>query len=169
MSANGLPVFDKTLQTTHVWLDEIMEEIGPDRHLAWKCLAVVLHGLRDRLQIGLSAHFAAELPLLVRGVYYHDYSPARQPDDCDLEEFLEDVDDRLFNNRPTDPRAATAAVFATLSRHIPPPLIRKVQQALPKRLRTFWLDAADGVEPPPPPRFGRLMRARRPDEARVFW
>ena len=39
MSANGLPVFDKTLQTTNIWLDQIMERIGPDRQSAWKVLS----------------------------------------------------------------------------------------------------------------------------------
>ena len=29
MSATGLDVFDKTLQTTNIWLKEIAEEIGP--------------------------------------------------------------------------------------------------------------------------------------------
>lgn len=28
MSATGLDVFDKTLQTTHIWLDQIMEKLG---------------------------------------------------------------------------------------------------------------------------------------------
>ena len=31
MSATGLEVFDKTLQTTNTWLNEIGEKIGPDR------------------------------------------------------------------------------------------------------------------------------------------
>ncbi len=34
MSATGLDVFDKTLQTTHIWLKEIEDEIGPDRQIA---------------------------------------------------------------------------------------------------------------------------------------
>ena len=33
MSATGLDVFDKTLQTTHTWLDEIMNDLGPDRQV----------------------------------------------------------------------------------------------------------------------------------------
>ena len=31
MSATSLDVFDKTLQTTNIWLDEIMAKLGPDR------------------------------------------------------------------------------------------------------------------------------------------
>ena len=75
MSASGLDVFDKTLQTTHLWLDEIQAELGPDRQVAWKVLSVVLHKLRDRLPVQLAAHLGAELPLLVRGVYYDQFQP----------------------------------------------------------------------------------------------
>src|SRR5215216_2105665 len=54
MSATGLDVFDKTLQTTNTWLDEIMAKIGPDRQLAWHALGAVLRALRDRLPLGLA-------------------------------------------------------------------------------------------------------------------
>jgi hypothetical protein len=35
MSATGLEVFDRTVQTTNAWLKEIMEITGPDRHRAY--------------------------------------------------------------------------------------------------------------------------------------
>ena len=77
MSAKGLDVFDKTIQTANVWLEEINQAIGPDRQLAWKVLSVVLHKLRDRLPVELSAHLSAELPLVIRGAYYDQFTPAR--------------------------------------------------------------------------------------------
>ena len=49
MSATGLAVFDKTLQVTNTWLDEIIAELGPDRQVAWHVLSAVLHAVRDRL------------------------------------------------------------------------------------------------------------------------
>ena len=92
MSATGLEVFDKTLQTTNIWLNEIMDRLGPDRQLAWKALSVVLHKLRDRLPLELSAHLGAQLPLLVRGIYYDQFEPGRIPADCrSPEEFTEEV------------------------------------------------------------------------------
>ena len=42
MSATGLDVFDKTLQTTHLWLNEIMDVTGPDKQVAWHVLDAVL-------------------------------------------------------------------------------------------------------------------------------
>ena len=59
MSATGLDVFDKTIQTTNIWLDEIMEDMGPDRQVAWHTLGAVLRTLRDRLPPDLAAHLGA--------------------------------------------------------------------------------------------------------------
>ena len=36
-------MFDKTLQTTNIWLDEIMAKRGLDRQMAWHVLGAVLH------------------------------------------------------------------------------------------------------------------------------
>jgi uncharacterized protein (DUF2267 family) len=149
MSATGLDVFDKTLQTTNIWLDEIMTAIGPDRQVAWKVLSVVLHKLRDRMPVELSAHLGAELPLLVRGVYYDQYQPARQPTEWELDEFVEEVSEWLSDIRPVNPREAVQTVFAVLSRHIPRGQIDNVQQALPQDIRALWIAAEEGVVPPP--------------------
>ena len=139
MSANGLEVFDRTLQTTHVWLGEIMAEIGPERQLAWKVLSVVLHKLRDRLPVELAAHLGAQLPLLVRGVYYDQFQPARQPSDCrGWDDFVAEVSDWLADTRPVDPKDAIDVVLRVLTRHVPPGQIENVRDALPHDIRRHW-------------------------------
>ena len=143
MSATGLDVFDKTLQTTNIWLNEIMDRIGPDRQVAWKVLSAVLHKLRDRLPVELAAHLGAQLPLLVRGVYYDQFEPARMPGDCRTPEgFRTEVAEGLTDIRPVDPDEAIAAVFAVLDRHLSEGQLAKVRSALPKGLRMAW-DGAD--------------------------
>ena len=166
MSANGLEVFDKSLQTTHIWLNEITEVIGPDRKVAWKVLSTVLHKLRDRLRVEDAAHLSAELPLIVRGVFYDQFQPSRQPMSCNLEEFIAEVGEWLQDTRPVDPREATRAVFATLSRHIPRGQITKTQNALSEDLRAFWQSAAADVTPPPEP--ARTDRSGVGEEPRSF-
>ena len=142
MSANGLEVFDKTLETTHIWLKEITTDLGPDRQVAWKVLSTVLHKLRDRLSINLAAHLGAQLPLLIRGVYYDQFEPAKMPAVCrSREEFVEEVAEWLSDTRPVDPERAIIAVFRTLSRHVSEGQIDHVKQALPKGLRQMWDDA----------------------------
>lgn len=149
MSATGLDVFDKSLQTTNIWLNEIVSQIGSDERVAWKVLSVVLHKLRDRLPIDLSAHLSAQLPLVVRGAYYDQYEPSVQPTDCDLKAFIDEVQEWLADTRKVDAKEAVQAVFAVLSRHVPRSQIDKVQNALPGDLREFWRGAEEGVIPPP--------------------
>src|SRR5687767_2599241 len=138
MSATGLDVFDKTLQTTNIWLNEINERIGPDRQVAWKVLSTVLHKLRDRLPMPLAAHLGAQLPLLVRGAYYDQFEPRKLPMSCDYEEFVAEVDEWLTDTKPVAAEAAIAAVFALLSRHISAGQIAKIQDALPEELCVLW-------------------------------
>ena len=170
MSANGLEVFDKTLQTTHIWLDEVMAAIGPDRKVAWKVLSTVLHKLRDRIPVELAAHLGSQLPLLVRGAYYDQFQPARQPTACrSYEEFCDEVAEWLRDTRPVDPQLAVRTVFAVLSRHIPQGQISKVQDVLPRDLRDAWRSGVESVEPPPAQGEGNRHSARRmraEDEAR---
>lgn len=139
MSANGLEVFDKTLQTTHIWLDEIIEDLHTDRHTAWHVLGAVLRALRDRLQVGLSAHLSAELPLLVRGLYYDQWRPSEEKlKQRSLAEFLEHVSDGLVDTKPIGSVEASRTVFAVLNRHIERGQIEKVRQALPAEIRDLW-------------------------------
>jgi len=141
MSANGVDAFDKTIQTTHIWLNEIMAELGPDRQVAWKVLSTVLHKLRDRLHLGLAAHLGSQLPLLVRGAYYDQFEPGRLPAECDTrEQFVAEVQEWLSDTRPIDPDAACRAVFGVLARHVSPGQVDKVCNALPKQLRS-WFEA----------------------------
>jgi uncharacterized protein (DUF2267 family) len=148
VAATGLEVFDKTLQTTNIWLDDIMAEIGPDRQLAWKVLSTVLHKLRDRMPVEAAAHLGAQLPLLVRGAYYDQYIPARQPNEvATIEEFCADVGKWLSDARPVDPTAAVRAVFAVLQKHLDPGMVTKVQVILPQSIRTFWQSMAPQREP----------------------
>ncbi len=138
MSATGLEVFDKTLQTTNIWLNEIIDATGCDRQAAWKMLSAVLHQLRDRLPLPLGAHLAAQLPLLIRGIYYDQFEPERVPADCRRpEDFLEAVAEAL-QNRQVDVDEAVTAVFALLDRHLSDGLTAKIRASLPRAVAMLW-------------------------------
>lgn len=79
---NRLEVFDKTVQTTNAWLKEITEATGLDRRRAYRVLAAVLHALRDRLTVDEVAQLGAQLPILVRGLYYDNGTPPESPSGC---------------------------------------------------------------------------------------
>lgn len=141
MSATGLEVFDKTLQTTHVWLDEIMraEAVGPNRQLAWRLLGATLRAVRDRLPVDLAAHLGAQLPILIRGAYYDQFRPSAMPRrERSLDEFLAVIASDLSMARPVDVREGAQAVLAALARHADPGQVAKVRDSLPEPIRAFW-------------------------------
>lgn len=139
MSATGLEVFDKTLQTTHIWLDEIKEVLGPDTQVAWHALGAVLHALRDRLPLELSVHLGAQLPMLVRGLYYDQWHVGGQPLPIrSRDEFLGLVHRGLATIRPVDAADASRAVFQVINHHADPGQVAKVREALPEPIRALW-------------------------------
>lgn len=141
MSSTGLEVFDRTLQTTHIWLDEISEDLATDRHTAWHVLGAVMRSLRDRLPPELSAHLSAELPLLVRGCYFDGWKPGRENLKLrSLAEFLEKVSDGLANTKPIGSLDASRSVFAVLDRHLDHGQMEKIRHALPEDIRGLWPD-----------------------------
>jgi uncharacterized protein (DUF2267 family) len=141
MSATGLKVFDSTLQSTNIWLDDIMHELGwDDRHKAYTALRVVLHSLRDRLSVDNAAHLGAQLPMLVRGFYYDGWHPAHKPvKERALDMFLMHITDAYLRDIEADSRQIARAVLGTISKHVTEGEVEKVQRALPAELRDFWI------------------------------
>jgi uncharacterized protein (DUF2267 family) len=110
MSITGLDVFDSTVHQTNAWLKAIMGRLGTeDRHRAYLALRTTLQALRDRLQPEMAVHLGAQLPMLVRGVYYEDWHMAGTPTrERHKEEFLAHVA-TAFSQGPRDrPRAHRA-------------------------------------------------------------
>lgn len=136
MSTTGLAVFDKTLQTTHIWLDEISEAIGPDRQRSYHALRAVLFTLRDRLSVEEAFHMSAQLPMLVRGIFWDGYRPSGKPERYrSLAEFLEHVESRIGD---IDPEEATRAVFKVLDRHLAGGELEDVRQSLPAEVQALF-------------------------------
>jgi uncharacterized protein (DUF2267 family) len=139
MSATGLEVFDRTVQLTNIWLNEIMAELGPDRHFGWHVLGAVLRCLRDQLPPEMAAHLGAQLPLLVRGTYYDGWRGLAEPgSERSADAFLDRVATGLATTRPVAPRAAVLTVLGVLSRHIDRGQVMKVRDCLPKDIRRLW-------------------------------
>jgi uncharacterized protein (DUF2267 family) len=128
-----------TLQTTQEWLKQIRDYADlPDEEHAYSVLRAVLHQLRDRLTLQEAFDLAAQLPILVRGIYFEGYQPAQQHRKIrDKQIFLNGVATRLQPHR-IPPDGAVRAVFATLSSRCDPGEIADVVDQLPSDLQAFW-------------------------------
>jgi uncharacterized protein (DUF2267 family) len=141
MSTTGLDVFDTTVHKTNAWLNDLRAELlTEDRHLAYLALRATLHALRDRLPVAEVAHLGAQLPLLIRGVYYEGWRPTARPLKLRRrEDFLARIAEELQGpDEPADPELIAEAVFAVLARRITAGEIEDVKAILPAAIRDLW-------------------------------
>jgi uncharacterized protein (DUF2267 family) len=139
MSATGLEVFDSTLQKTNTWLRETMDELSTeDRHLAYEGLRAVLHALRDRLTVNEAADLGAQLPMLIRGLYYEGWRPSARHK-ADVGEFLTSIRTHMGRGLGgPPPRDVARAIFRVLELHVTPGELEDVKGCLPTEVRDLW-------------------------------
>lgn len=140
MSTTGLDVFDTTVQETNEWLRAINDELGwGDRRLAYLALRATLHAVRDHLTVDEGAHLAAQLPLLVRGIYYDSWDPSRVPvRERHREQFLARVAAAFERGRPIDPEEVARAVLRVLAARLSAGEVDDVRRMLPGALQDLW-------------------------------
>ena len=140
MSATGLDTFDRTLHETNHWLKIVMKELRTDsRRQAYVALRASLHALRDRIGPENSVHFAAQLPILLRGVFYEGWQPSETPTrERRLDDFLAYVESLLGPNTGIDPADALRASFPAIAESISFTEVLKLVNTLPRDLRILW-------------------------------
>lgn len=138
---SSIGVFATTLQKTHEWLERL-RQIGnyQDQPQAYTALRAVLHALRDRLIVDEAADLGAQLPMLIRGVYYEGWNPSATPvKQRSAEEFVMTVHQSLRNATTTiDAQGAVKAVFRLLNEKVTQGEIEDVRQMLPRDLQDWW-------------------------------
>lgn len=140
MSTTGFDVFDRTVQKTNIMLQELGEALHMEEKAdVYLSLRAVLHALRDRLHPAEAAQLAAQLPLLVKGVYFDGWRPGAAPIKQDRQEFLDGIREILRTRMPTaDADRITRAVFELLTAHVSEGEIEQVVGSLPEELRDLW-------------------------------
>jgi uncharacterized protein (DUF2267 family) len=129
-----------------VWLKELKDtgELA-DEAAAFSVLRAVLHQLRDRLTLEEAVDLGAQMPLMVRGLFYEKWQPHRVPRKVRskaafLDELSKDV---LPFTYPVD--WAVAAVFKLIAHHCDPGEIADVIGQLPDDLKELWPEEARNV------------------------
>jgi uncharacterized protein (DUF2267 family) len=149
MSVTTIPHIEASVHTANVWLKELAQELGwDDRERVYHALRSVLHALRNRLTVDEAADLGAQLPLLIRGVYYEGWDPSSTPvKERHKEAFLKHVTADFRDDAGVYPEAIAWAVFKLLERHVSSGEIKDVLHVLPREIRSLWpggevLDAA---------------------------
>lgn len=140
MSAVEQSVFHNPVSKANGWIKEISRRLKlNDEKEALKALRVVLHGLRDRLTIEEAAQLSAQLPLVVRGVFFESWRPhAMAGRSGGLTEFFAEIDDKLSNLTPHDRKRTVQVVFDVLAHHISEGEVNEIAAVLPADFKEFW-------------------------------
>lgn len=140
MSLTGLSVVDESLHLTHAWLKEICAVSGLESHeAAFRALRVTLHALRDRLGVDEAAHLSAQLPMVVRGVYFEGWRPARTPTgERTLAGFLAPLAAAFDQHDGFDAERTARAVCQVLAGRVSAGEIEDVRRALPAAIRVLF-------------------------------
>ena len=137
----GLPVFDRTLQETNLWLKDLEARLGASRHHAYAGLRATFHTLRDRLPPGPAMHFAQQLPMLLRGVYAEGWKLSGKPTgERSASEFTAGVQDQLPPDFPFDAETIAREAFQTIRDRMDLGEVDKVLGHLPRPIRELWAE-----------------------------
>ena len=95
--SKNVSVFARTSHKSQEWISEMQRELkwlSGDSN--YQLLRAVLQSLRDQMNVHETAHFAAQLPLLLRGSFYEGWNPQiAQISGRTKEDFLEAVKNKL--------------------------------------------------------------------------
>jgi uncharacterized protein (DUF2267 family) len=143
MPNQGLEIFDRTLQKTHEWLNDIMKLLNwNDRQKAYTALRGTIQALRDRLPNEVAVKFGAQLPMLVRGFYYEGWKPSIAPVKVkSSEDFVDFISSHLNSvhlEDETDREQVVRAVLQVIAKHVSEGEIELIKQVLPRSLALLW-------------------------------
>lgn len=137
-----LPAFVHAEQTAQQWLATVASHLGTtDSPFAYRLLRTWLHMVRDRLRVHDAAHLAAQLPELLRGVYYEGWTPSAVPVKLSGTEYANQFARGARISLSDVPRTASA-VTAAMTELCSPGMIDSVLARFPAHLRILLRPAS---------------------------
>lgn len=140
MSTQGLEVIDHTVQLTHEWINELRDRLDWDSSRdALRLLRVTMSQIRDHLGHEEMAQLSAQMPLLIRGMFFEGWQPAHTPvRDRKAAHFTEAIEAEVGSVQQWRGVADITAVFRTLDNKISRGEIADVKACLPQAIRDMW-------------------------------
>lgn len=131
---------ESALEKSHVWINTLQKDLAlPTQRDAYRLLKVVLHTLRDRLPVTEAAHLGAQLPTLIRGMYYEGFRPRMVVKrERNLVPFLQAIEKKMPRYFSKQPSELLRGVFSLLNQFISPGEIEDIKACCNQEIRVFW-------------------------------
>ena len=140
MSALGLKMIDAAVSDTNAWVNEVNYRTDwNNKQRSYRLLRQVLHVLRDHLSVDEAAQLGAQLPTLIRGIYYEGWNPSKTPViERSPAGFVAQVQSAFETDPMDDAEDAIAAVIDVLDAHISEGQMDEVKATFTKKIRALF-------------------------------
>lgn len=142
MSALGLKIIDESVHGANLWINEVAYRADwADKQRAYRLLRAVLHALRDHLNADEAAQLSAQLPTLIRGIYFEGYDPSRTPViERSRAGFVDRVQAAFGSDPMGDAEHAIGAVLDVLEAHVSEGEMADVRQTFTREVRALFAE-----------------------------
>jgi uncharacterized protein (DUF2267 family) len=131
--------FNTAAQSAEVWVDDLTSRLAwHDRDRAYMALLATLHALRDCVGRDEAVFLGAQLPALLRGLYYEGWHPGNRATTRKRDAFLARVHDGVRRDPAVDPEQVARAVLALLVARLSAAEVEDAKTATPRELHNLW-------------------------------
>lgn len=124
---------------TNVWLKDILGQLKwQSKDSAYQALRGTLHTLRDRLPVEEAIELSAQLPLLIKGIYFDGWTPRDKPERYEKEEFARRVHRQFDFDSNVNPAEVIRAVLRVMYRHMGEGEFRDIRSNMPKGIQEWF-------------------------------
>lgn len=149
MSDTGIPALNGATQQANIWINDLdqLAHCDDKRH-AYRLLRATLHTLRDWMNADQAADLGAQLPVLIRGIYYEGWNPSSTPKQQRAKnDFVASVQADFATDPIHNPDLEIGAVFGLLNKHVAAGQLQQMRASLQKPIRDLWPEPVEKREP----------------------
>ncbi len=135
----GIQELSIAVKAAEDWIDDLLRRLGwHDRERVYRVLLATLHALRDAVARDEAVYLGAQLPPLLRGLYYEGWHPGTRGAAGSRAAFLGRIHDGVNRDPGVDAEEVARGVFALLAARLPAAEVEDAKAATPKSLHNLW-------------------------------
>jgi uncharacterized protein (DUF2267 family) len=140
MTHTTIHIFTHAAEQAQQWVNELTEKLGwKDSRRAYRLLKSTLHAVRDWITPEELADLSAQLPLLIRGIFFESWDPAKAPVTYRKRlDFIAYIEKDFHDDPIIFPEVSIGIVLGLLQHKLPGGEVDQVRQSMPKTLRDLW-------------------------------
>lgn len=133
-------VFERTTHEAHEWVNHLAGRTGwGNEREVLHLLRTVLAQIRDHLPLDEMAQFSAQLPIMLRGMFFEGWQPKKTPvRERHAADFVAAVDKEVGDVIDYRGVEDIKAVFNVINARISRGEVEDVRACLPQELRDLW-------------------------------